>query len=72
MTILYIVNSDGSISDVSALTNHGYGMEAEAIRLIKNSPKWIPAMQNGKKVNAYRKQPVTFQLVDNKKQKLIP
>jgi protein TonB len=70
--VLYVVNSDGSLSDVRALTNHGYGMEAEAIRLIKNSPKWIPAIQNGKKINAYRKQPVTFQLVDNKNQKLIP
>ena len=42
-------------------------MEAEAIRLIKTSPNWLPAIQNGKKVNAYRKQPVTFQLIDDKK-----
>lgn len=30
------------------------------------------AMENGKKVNAYRKHPVSFQLVDDKKEKLIP
>jgi N-acetylmuramoyl-L-alanine amidase len=65
--VLYIVNIDGSVSDIKALTNHGYGMEAEAIRLIKNSPNWIPGLQNGKKVNAYRKQPITF-LVEEGKQ----
>jgi protein TonB len=48
------------ISDVKALTSHGYGMEEEAIRAIKRGPKWTPAIQNGRNVNAYRKQPITF------------
>ena len=65
--ILYIVNTDGTISDVRPLTNHGYGIEAEAMRLIKNSPRWSPAIQNGKKVNAYRKQPITFFLEKEKR-----
>ncbi len=65
----YIVNHDGSISDITALTNFGYGMEEEAIRLLKNSPSWIPAEQNGKKVNAYRKQPITFQVIEEKEVK---
>jgi N-acetylmuramoyl-L-alanine amidase len=56
----FIVKRDGTISDVKALTKHGYGMEEEAIRLIRRGPKWTPAIQNGKPVNAYRQQPVTF------------
>jgi hypothetical protein len=43
-----------------ALTNNGYGMEGEVIRMIKNSPQWQPASLNGRLVKAYRKQPVTF------------
>lgn len=60
VVVQFIVSKDGSISDVHALTNIGYGMEEEAIRVIKEGPKWIPAQQNGHYVNAYRQQPVTF------------
>jgi periplasmic protein TonB len=62
--VQFVVSKDGSISDVKALTNHGYGMEAEAVRVIKKGPPWTPAVQNGRSVNAYRKQPVTFQVTE--------
>jgi protein TonB len=58
--VQFIVDKQGNISDVKSLTNHGYGMEDEAIRAIKRGPKWTPAIQNGRNVNAYRKQPITF------------
>ena len=58
--VRFIVSKDGSISDVQAETNHGSNMEAMAIKAIKNGPKWKPALQNGRNVNAYRRQPVTF------------
>ncbi|MDP4265206.1 MAG: energy transducer TonB [Bacteroidota bacterium] len=60
--VQFVVSKDGSISDVKALTNHGYGMEQEAIKVIKKGPAWTPAVQNGRSVNAYRKQPITFQV----------
>jgi periplasmic protein TonB len=60
--VQFVVSKDGSISDVKPLTNHGYGMEAEAVRVIKKGPSWKPAIQNGRNVNAYRKQPITFQV----------
>jgi periplasmic protein TonB len=63
--VQFVVSRDGSISDVRALTNHGYGMEAEAVKVIKKGPNWEPAIQNGRPVNAYRKQPITFQVTDN-------
>ena len=60
--VQFIVDKEGNISDVRALTNHGYGMEDEAIKVIKAGPKWTPAIQNGRNVKAYRKQPITFQV----------
>ncbi|HMR81838.1 MAG TPA: energy transducer TonB [Niabella sp.] len=62
--IQFIVDTDGSISDIKPLTRHGYGMEQEAIRVIKKSGKWKPAIQNSREVKAYRKQPVTFQVME--------
>jgi protein TonB len=58
--VRFIVSKDGSISDVVPETKHGYGMEQEAIRVIKRGPKWTPAQQNGRYVNAYRRQPIKF------------
>ena len=64
VVIQFVVNLDGTVSDVRALTNHGYGMETEAIRAIKKGPKWLPAIQNGRQVKASHKQPITY-IVDN-------
>ncbi len=62
--VKFIILKDGSVSDVTAETSLGYGMEKEVIRIIKNGPKWIPASQYGRKVNAYRRQPVTFAVIE--------
>ncbi len=63
--IQFIVHKDGSLSDLKTLTNHGYGLEVEALRVMKKSPNWIPAMQNGNNVTAYRKQPLTFVVMNH-------
>lgn len=60
--VQFVVDKQGNVSDIKPLTDHGYGMEAEVIRVILKQPKWLPAMQNGRTVKAYRKQPVTFAL----------
>src|SRR6187549_2601322 len=58
--VQFIVDKEGKISDVKAISNHGHGMEEEAIKVIKKGPDWVPAIQNGRQVKAYRKQPITF------------
>jgi protein TonB len=58
--VQFIVDKEGNVSEVKALSSHGYGMEEEAVRVIKRGPKWTPAIQNGRQVRAYRKQPITF------------
>ncbi len=60
--IQFVVEKDGTLSNMKALTKIGYGAEEEVLRILKKSPKWIPASRYGKIVKAYRKQPVTFQI----------
>lgn len=67
--VQFVVDKDGKITDIKALTSHGFGMESEVIRFLKKAPRWNPAIQDGRKVKAYRKQPVTFQVIDDRKKK---
>lgn len=60
--IRFTVTTDGTVKDVVAETNHGGGLEEEAIRLIKKSGKWIPATRNGVPVESYKRQPIVFAL----------
>jgi periplasmic protein TonB len=63
VVIQFIVDREGNVSEINALTHHGYGMEQEAIRVIKKAPKWEPAFQNGVHVKAYRKQVIVFEVL---------
>ncbi|MGC4235792.1 MAG: energy transducer TonB [Niabella sp.] len=65
VVVQFIVEKDGTLTNMKALTNNGYGTEEEVLRLLKKSPKWIPAKRYGRAVKAYRKQPVTFQIHRN-------
>ncbi len=63
--VRFIVSKDGEISDVVAETKFGYGMEEQAVQAIRKGPNWVPALQNGRNVNAYRRQPITFVVNEN-------
>jgi hypothetical protein len=56
----FVVDKDGKLSEFASLTKLGYGMEQEVIRVLRLSGAWSPAIQNGKPVKAYRRQPITF------------
>ncbi|MGG9972244.1 energy transducer TonB [Ferruginibacter sp. SUN002] len=58
--VKFIVAKDGTISEIECDTDAGYGTCEEAIRVIKKGPKWVPAQQNGRIVNSYRRQKITF------------
>jgi len=60
--IEFVVDLDGSMSRIKALTSLGYGMEEEAIRVIKKAGKWSPAIWQGEPVKAYRRQQITFDI----------
>lgn len=67
--VQFVVDKEGNVSQIKALTKHGYGMEGEVIRILRKSPKWTPAKQDGRMVKAYRKQPVTFRIIEERKKK---
>ena len=59
----YVVNKDGSISDVKIVRSAGDpSLDKEAIRLIKAMPKWNPGKQNGKPVRVQCTTQVKFSL----------
>jgi periplasmic protein TonB len=58
--VKFVVSKDGSVSDVKCENDPGFGMCEEAVRVIKKTKNWTPAIQNGQHVNAYRWQPITF------------
>jgi protein TonB len=55
----FIVDKDGSISDLKSISGDPILAEA-ALEAMKYSPNWTPAVQNGKRVKSYKKQPVIF------------
>lgn len=60
VTVSFIVDKEGNISDVRAENDPGYGTKEEAIRVIKKGPNWTPAMQNGRHVIYRNRQNITF------------
>ena len=62
--VKFIVSKDGHVTQVEATTLQGSNLAEVSVKIIKNSPVWHPASQYGRKVNAYRLQPVTVQKPD--------
>ena len=62
--VSFIVDRTGMISEVQAENDPGYGTKEEAMRAIRKGPNWIPAEQNGRKVNFLMKQVIVFNVSD--------
>jgi protein TonB len=62
--VKFVVNKDGTLKDITCENDPGFGLCKEAIRVIKMTKNWIPAIQNGRNVNAYRRQPITWSVGD--------
>lgn len=60
--VSFVVETDGSISEVTVVRGIDPELDAEAIRLIKSMPKWAPGTQRGKPVRVKYQIPVRFQL----------
>ncbi len=60
VVLLFTINTEGRCVDVHLMHSVEFVLDEEAIRVIEQSPRWEPAVQNGRKVNAYRKQPLMF------------
>jgi len=60
--VVFVVDTNGSITDPRILRGIGGGCDEEVIRLIKGMPKWIPGFQRGKPVRVQFNMPVKFSL----------
>lgn len=58
----FIINTDGTISEIEVLKGVESEMDAEAVRVVREMPKWIPAKNRGKAVRTRYTLPVRFML----------
>jgi hypothetical protein len=65
VVVNFIVDKEGNLSDIKAENNPGYGTAEEAVRVIKNGPKWVPASQNGVNVIYRHRQAIVFLVSNN-------
>jgi protein TonB len=58
----FVVEKDGSLTDVKVIRGIGSGCDQEAIRVLQNAPKWRPGIQNGRPVRVQYNVPISFTL----------
>ena len=59
--VTFVVEKDGSLTDIKVIRDIGYGTGKEAIRVLNKSPRWTPGEQNGKKVRCTFSLPISIQ-----------
>ncbi len=62
VVLSFIVEEDGKISNIVIIDNPGYGTALEAARVIMKSPKWIPAIKDGRNVKYREVQSISFEV----------
>lgn len=60
--VQFVVNKDGSISDIEIIRSITPELDKEAIRAVEAMPKWVPGKQDGQAVNVKFTLPITFKL----------
>lgn len=60
--VSFVVDKEGNLTDIKAENDLGYGTAEEAVRVLKNGPKWVPASQNGVNVIHPHRQTIVFQV----------
>jgi periplasmic protein TonB len=61
VVVQFIVDKEGNVTNVEAVSGPDE-LRSEAVRVIKKSGKWTPAIQNGNPVRSYKKQPIIFRV----------
>lgn len=60
--VMFIVERDGSLTDIKVVRDPGFGAGKEAVRVLSGMPKWKAAEQNGQKVRSQFTLPITIQV----------
>ena len=58
--VTFVIEKDGSVTNIKILRDIGYGTGEEAIRVLKECPKWNPGIQNGKPVRVLYSLPISL------------
>ncbi len=58
--ITFVIEKDGSMTEMKVVRDRGFGTGEEAIRVLKLCEKWLPAEQNGKKVRVLYSLPISL------------
>lgn len=58
----FVVEKDGSLTDIKVVRDLGFGTGAEAIRMLRNAPRWKPGVQNGKTIRVRYSLPIMLDL----------
>ena len=69
--VSFVIEKDGSVSNVKVVRGIGGGCDEEAARVIKEMPKWKPGMQKGKPVRVNYMMPIFFKLDDGQPAKSV-
>lgn len=60
--VQFVVEPDGSLSDIKVARDLGHGTGAEAMRVLKKAKKWNPGVQNGRKVRVHYTLPIDLNI----------
>ena len=60
--LTFVVERDGSLTDIKVSRGIGDGCDEEAVRVLKASPHWKPGIQNGRPVRVQYSVPIVFAL----------
>lgn len=62
VVVVFIIEADGSLSNIEVTKGVGGGCDEEAMRVVKLMPKWEPARRNGRSVRVVVRMPIVFRL----------
>ncbi len=62
VVLSFIVNKEGTVSNVTVVRSVGHGCDEEALRVVESFPRWIPAIENGEYRDAKLNLPIHFRL----------
>ena len=61
--VSFVIEKDGSMSDIKVLRNPGYGLDKEAVRVLKSlKTKWKPGVKDGQFVRTQYTLPIKIQM----------
>jgi periplasmic protein TonB len=62
VVVQFMVNTQGALEDIEIYKSVEFSLDEESLRMIVKSPRWTPAVQYGKKVKSYKRQPIVYRL----------